>query len=338
MTTPRSVLSLLFTAPLALLAFFIALHAGGFGGDLPPWRLLLATSLGAAILAAPFFLGLRRGALAAFLLLCLPLGVLMAQRPSNDRNWAEAASRTAHATIDGNLVTIHDIRNFRYHDDGTWTADWYDAVFDLEEIRESYFLLTTFGGIEGIGHVMVSFRFGDDQFIVLSVEIRREEGEEYDPIAGVFRNYELIYVAADERDALALRTHIHQDPTWMIPMNAGPEKTGEFFLDMVQRMTALHHQPEWYNTITSSCSSNLARHYEVINDLRLPPDFRILMPGFSGELLAELDLLPEGVTAQDAVELFRIDELARDLPLDEHFSLRLRPDLPGLVTSSPPGD
>lgn len=283
--------------------------------------------VGNAILVVPFVFGRSRGLLAAAFLFLLSTGYFLTYSPSNDRNWAEAASRTAHATIDGPLVTIHDIRDFRYEDETTWEARWYDATFDIREIEESYFLLTTFGGIEGIGHVMVSFRFPEDQYLILSVEIRREEGESYDPIAGVFRRYELMYVAADERDALALRTHIHQDPTWMIPMNAGPEKTGEFFLDMVERMTKLHNEPEWYNTITSSCSSNLAKHYELINEVKLPPDYRILLPGFSGELLEELDLLPPGISATEAIELLRIDDFARTLEVDQHFSAHLRSEL-----------
>ncbi len=329
-------LHLLITFPVAVLAALLVIYTGGFGGTPPPWRLGLGLVAFSTIIALPFLLGPRRGLSGAAALLVAPVVFWAVQAPQSDRDWWEPASRTAHATIDGDLVTIHDIRDFRYVDNDTWEASWYDATYDLRELRQSYFLLTTFGDIEGIGHVMVSFQFGDDQFLILSVEIRREDGEGYDPIGGVFRQYELMYVAADERDALALRTHIHQDPTWMIPMNAGPEKTAEFFLSMVERMTDLHHHPEWYNTVTNSCSSNLAFHYEVINDVKLPPDYRILMPGFSGELLAELDLLPDGITAQEAMDRFRVDQVARELPLDEHFSTALRqaissqprPDLP----------
>lgn len=313
----------LLTVPLAIAVALTITYTGGFGGAFSVLRLLLGVVVAGLLVALPFVLKSWRG-IALSLVLCLVVGGWWAShQPSNDRQWAEPASRTAHATIDGNLVTIHDVRNFRYDEDGTWTADWYDATYDLNEIEQSYFMLTTFG-FTGVAHVMVSFRFAGDQYVVLSVEIRREEGEEYDPIGGVFRQYEIFYTAADERDALALRTHVHKDPTWIIPVNAGPEKTGEFFLDMVKAMTDLHHEPQWYNTITNSCSTSLAKHYEHINDVRLPPDYRILLPGFSDELIAELDLLPQEMTVTEAREQFQVSDVATTIDVDENFSQAIR--------------
>jgi hypothetical protein len=309
--------------PLALGVALVVTYVGAMGGDVIVWRAILGVVLGLVVLIAPLMKDTRGAAASAAIL----LGVVMfwaAQKPSNNREWAELASRTASAQIEGTKVHFKNVRNFRYAEDGTPQPAWYDETYDVAEIEEGYFLLTTFGGIEGLAHVMVSFRFKGEKYLVMSVEIRREKGEEYHPIGGAFRQFELFYVVADERDALALRTHIHKDPTWVIPMNAGPQKTGEFFMDMVQRANSLHTTPEWYNSITSSCASNLAQHYEVINQVSLPPDYRILLPGFSGELLAELDLLPEGMTVDQAMASFRVDERARTLPLDENFSRTLR--------------
>lgn len=309
--------------PLAVFDALIVTYVGAMGGDVIVWRAILGVVLGLIIVIAPLIDYNRGIAVSAIISLAVTL-FWAAQRPSNDREWAELASRTAWAEIDGTKVHFKNVRNFRYADDGTPQPDWYDATYDVAEIEEGYFLLTTFGGIEGLAHVMVSFRFKGERYLVMSVEIRREKGEEYHPIGGAFRQFELFYVVADERDALALRTHIHKDPTWVIPMNAGPQKTGEFFLDMVQRANSLHTTPEWYNSVTSSCASNLAKHYEVINQVYLPPDYRILLPGFSGELLAELDLLPEGMSVDEAMASFRVDERARTLPLDDDFSRKLR--------------
>lgn len=316
-------LSPLLTVPLAVFIGLIITYAGGWGGHLDVLRLILAILVAAGIIALPFVLDTARGlGIGAVLSLVVVLW-WTSHEPSNERDWAEPASRAPWAIIDGDQITIYDIRDFRYDEEGRWVANWYDATFDLGEIEQSYFILTTFG-FTGVGHVMVSFRFAGDRYIVLSVEIRREDGEEYDPVGGAFRQYELFYTAADERDALALRTHVHQDPTWVIPMNAGPEKTGEFFLDMVQRMTALHHEPEWYNTITNSCASNLADHYQRINDVRLPPDYRILLPGFSEELIAELGLLPDGVDVATARQTYLVDDVAATLAIDDDFSRAIR--------------
>lgn len=320
----RRWLSLLLTLPLALVTALFVIYTGAFGGSIDVLRVIVALPLALAIVIAPLVLPPARGFGISALVALLVGGWWASHSPSLDRAWAEPASRTPWASIDGDLVTIHDVRDFRYDADGQWTANWYDATYDLREIEQSYFILTTFGGVAGVAHVMVSFRFAGDRYIVLSVEIRREEGEEYDPIGGAFRQYELFYTAADERDALALRTHIHKDPTWVIPMNAGPEKTGAFFLDMVKRMTELHHTPAWYNTITSSCASNLATHYERINNVRLPPDYRILLPGFSEDLIAELDLLPEGVDVATARATYQVNTIAESLVVGEDFSRAIR--------------
>lgn len=315
---------LIVTLPLGVLVGLVVTYTGALGGPLVVWRVILGALLGLAVIGAPFVLG-RKRSMSLILSIVASVGLFWAtQAPSNQRDWAPIASKTPHAEIDGTKVHFKNVRNFRHNEDGTATHDWYDATYDVSEIERGYFLMTTFGGVEGLAHVMVSFEFKGERFLVMSVEIRREVGEEYHPIGGMFRQFELYYVVADERDALALRTHVHKDPTWLIPMNAGPEKTGEFFLDMVRRANELHAEAQWYNSITSSCASNLADHYEVINNVSLPPDYRILLPGFSGEILAELDLLPEGMSVEEAMASFRVDEKARGLELDDSWSTNLR--------------
>lgn len=300
----------------------LVVYAGALGGTISTFRALLAGFLCLIATAAPVVDA--RGWYVSITLTVGAIGFWFIQTPSNDRNWSEIAMRAPYATINGTKVTIHDVRNFRHHEDGTWLAAWYDETYDTAEIEQGYLVLTRFGGIDGLAHVMASFRFKGDKYVVLSVEIRREEGESYDPIGGALREYELYYVAADERDAIALRTNAQKDSTWLIPMNAGPKKTAEFFMSMVHRMTKIHDEPEWYNSFTSSCASNLADHYSAINNVTFPPDYRILLPGFSEELIAELDLLPEGMSVEQARHELQINEAALAGPVDETFSQRIR--------------
>ncbi|MEZ4462391.1 MAG: DUF4105 domain-containing protein [bacterium] len=316
----------------AFWAFLVVGYAGGFGGPLPVARLLIGAFVALSCLAAPF-VHKRGWLLLAAVFVTSTLGWAMVS-PQKDREWSEVSARTPYATKDGQNITIHDIRDFRYNADGTWTAHWYDKTFNLDDIEQGYLVLTRFGGIDGLAHVMASFRFKGDQFIVLSAEIRREDGESYDPIGGAMRQYELYYVAADERDAIALRTQVQKDETWLIPMNAGKEKTAEFFVSMVDRITKIHNEPEWYNSITSSCASNLASHYEAVNKVSFPPDYRILLPGFSEELVAELGLLPEGMSVEDARKSFKINEVAVKAPLDDSFSRVIRGE--NLANRNPP--
>ena len=314
--------------PAILWAAMVLVWAGAPGGQTPLWRVVMAIVWLTAVVVALRRLRART-ALGVCALLWLPVGLFFVTlSPSNERDWEAPSSRTAWARVEGGQVTLHNIRDFRYAPDGAWTEAWYDATFDLHELEESFFVLTEFGGIDGLAHVMVSFRFAGDRFVVLSVEIRRQVGETYNPIGGAFRQYELFYVAADERDAVALRTLVHGDPTWVIPMRAGREKTAAFFLDMVERMNALRLRPAWYNTLTSSCATNLATHYERVNQVRLGLDLRIFLPGFSDQLLEELGLLPEGVDRARARDRFLVNERARMDDNSACFSLAIRGEVP----------
>ncbi len=324
-TKKQALATSLVLLPLNLWSAAVVALAGGVGGVVWGPRTALAFAVFVALTSSLF---MHRRAWLGVVLTC---GVLTAAwamlTPVVDRDWLEFAERTPYASVDGSKVIIHDVRNFRYISDTQWIPGWYDETYDVNDIEQGYLVLTRFGGIDGLAHVMVSFRFKGDKYLVLSVEIRKEVGESYHPIGGAMRQYELFYVAADERDAIALRTHIHKDETWLIPMNAGKQKTGEFFLDMTQRMTKLHKEPEWYNSFTSSCASNLASHYETVNNVSFPPDYRVLLPGFSEDLLAELDLLPEGMTPADAQAAFKVNALVDSMPVGDDYSQRLRPAL-----------
>lgn len=325
----RRVLVRMLVAPLSAAVLIacgaLIVYTGGFGGaGATPSRLVVAIGFVAAYLgsrwaASPRWRPVVRSGLVAVVVLWWTF-----QFPSNDRDWAPAASRTPMATMDGNRVQISNIRDFRYRSADDFDAAWYDAEFDVSEILGAYFVLTEFGGHDAIAHVMVSFEFEGDRFVVFSAEIRREQGETYDPVGGLFRQYELLYVIADERDAIALRSNVHRDPTWVFPIDAGPEATGRFFVDMAQRATDLAERPQWYNTLTNSFATNLASHYERVNQLRLPPDYRIAMPGYSEELIAELGLLPDGITLEQARAAFTINERAQANGVRENFSRAIR--------------
>lgn len=318
------IIAALVLLPLAVWSGLVLTYTGALGGGVVAWRAVCGALVGLGMVAAPLALRGWRGVAVSGALAAGAAAFWGLHAPSNERAWSPAASRTAWAEIEGTQVHFHDVRDFRHEAGGAGTPGWYDARYDAAEIEGAELLMTTFGGVEGLAHVMVSFGFKDGRRLVISAEIRREVGEEYHPVGGAFRQFELFYVVADERDALALRTHVHQDPTWAFPVNASPEKISAFFLDMVRRVNSLHARPEWYNSVTSSCASNLADHYGVIRGVALPPDYRVLLPGFAGEVLEEEGLLPEGMRAEEALATFRIDERARALPLDEGFSRALR--------------
>jgi hypothetical protein len=214
-----------------------------------------------------------------------------AVQPSNEREWTEDQTRLPSAVIEGDLVHFSDVRNFRYRSPSDWDPAWYDATYDLREITEAYYIVEHFADPESIAHTFVSFRFAGDRFLVFSVELHKEVGETYSPLRGLFRQYELHYVVADERDALQLRTSHRPSRVRLHSIEADADRVRAYFLDLVARVNGLVVRPEFYNSVLSSCTTNLADHLEAVTEHRVRLDHRVYLPGYSSELAWELGLL-----------------------------------------------
>ena len=265
--------------------------------------------------------GLRRST--SFLVLA---GVVLffIQEPKTDRNWMENESRHARAVVDGDLVRFTDIRNFRYRSPSDWDAGWYDADFKISELVGADFIVEHFADPEFIAHTMVSFRFEGERFLTFSVELHKEVGESYHPIRGLYRQYELYYVVADERDALQLRTSYRPSRVRIHPMAAELERIRAFFLSMVARLEKLAEEPEFYNSVASSCTTNLADHLEEVTDHRVRGDYRVYLPGYSSELVWKLGLLGE-LSLEEALERDRVGaELIEKARGRDDYSLIIR--------------
>lgn len=293
--------------PVCVVAGATAGLLGGDGGAFPPFRIAVGALVALSLVGAAFVLPPRRAALLQAAALFVVLLVFALHQPQFERNWSVYIARFPRTSIDGSLLRIQDVRNFAHHSSTAATAAWYDRTYDLDQLVGADFVLTRFGPDPGIGHVMLRFRFASGPPLMASVEVRKEVGERYHPIGGIFQQYELHYVFADERDALALRVDVDKDPTWVLPLNAQIANLRAALVHMAERAERLATHPEWYHTVWNSCASNLAHHYGEVSAVHLPPDRRVLLPGHSANLLAELDLLPAGMSVEAALERFRME-------------------------------
>lgn len=322
---------------LALLGVLVA--AAGAWGVLalayagPPGEVLrhsLATAFALASLAALAALWLRRGrvrALAAYLVL---FAVLLAWwrgiEPSNDRDWQADVAVPSFATVEGDLVTFHHIRNFDYRSETDYTPAYYDRRFDLRQL-ESVDLVAAYWMGPAVAHVFLSFGFAGGEHLAISIETRKEKGEGYSAIGGFFRQYELFYVVADERDAIRVRTNFRRDPpedVYLYRLQGEPENGRKLFMEYVKRINALGTTPEFYNTLTTNCTTNIWLH-SLINPEHLPFSWKILMSGHVPEYLYEQGRLDAGApsfTALQASAHINARAQAADDAVD--FSRRIR--------------
>lgn len=250
-------------------------------------------------------------------------GLWAFERPSNARDWAPDQRVLPVAQFEGDLVTIRNIRDFDYQAVDRYTARWYDKTFDLRKLDSAWFVVEPFGGA-GAAHTFVSFGFGGDEFVAISVEIRKEKGEAFSPLKGMLRQYEIMYVVGDERDLIKLRTNFRKDTVYLYPMRTSPERMRAMFVDMLRRANELARRPEWYNTITNTCTTNLVRHVNHLVPGRVPLNPAVFLPAYSDRLAYKLGLIDTTLPFEEARRHFQINERAMQYGNDPDFSRKIR--------------
>ena len=244
-------------------------------------------------------------------------------RPSNARDWTADQKTLPSATFDGPLVTIRNIRNFQYESVDRYTPAWYDKTFDLRNLESAWLVVEPFGGPLA-AHTFVSFGFGGKDFVAISVEIRKEKGETFSPVKGLLRQYEVMYVVGDERDLIKLRSNYRKDQVYLYPMRTTRERMRAMFVSMLKRANDLAGHPEFYNTLTNTCTTNLVRHVNALIPGRIPLHPAVFFPGYSDRLAYKLGLIDTTLPFDKARELFHINSRAETFADDPEFSLRIR--------------
>jgi hypothetical protein len=292
-------------------------------------RTFLAVAFAAGTLAAFVMLKNRRRTLLAFFAaFALLLIWFFSISPSNDRDWQPDVAKLAYATINGNQVTIHNIRNCDYRSETDYTPRYYDKTFDLDKL-ESSDLVCVYWGSSAIAHVMTSFGFGGDDFVTISIETRKEKGETYSTLAGFFRHYELIYVVADERDVIRVRTNFRnpREQVHIYRARAPAENRRALFLDYIKTLNELAERPAWYNTLVDNCTTGVLRH-EQSHPHRVRYNWKILLSGYTAEYAYDIGMLDTRIPFADLAKSSLVNakaEVAGDAP---NFSSRIREDIP----------
>lgn len=245
-------------------------------------------------------------------------------RPSNDRDWTTDQAVLPYADVEGGKVTIHNIRNFSYKTTDDYTPAYYDKTFDLDAIKNVYFIVEPFSGYAGAAHTFLSFEFEGDNFISISVEIRKQKGESFSAGKGLLRQYELMYVVADERDVVKLRSNYRKDKVYMYPAVTTPEKMRTIFLSMIGDVNTLKDTPKFYNTLTSNCTTNIAKHINKVAPGRVSWNPTFLLPENSDRYAYEQGLIDNTIPFEDLRAKHYINDLAEKYADSLDFSLKIR--------------
>jgi len=285
---------------------------------------------GFAVAALAALLAVRpwtRAALAIGGLCVLVLAWWLSLEPSHDREWQPDVARDPVATIDGDRLTIRNVRNFRYRSETDYDESWEERTYDLSGLQGADFFLSHWGS-PWIAHTIVSWDFGEGEHLAISIETRKEMGEAYSAILGFFRQFELYYVIADERDLIGLRTNQRGEDVYLYRLKARPEYLKAVLLDYLEEVNSLAERPEWYNAATHNCTTTIRHHAQHVSPGR-PWDWRILANGSIDQLGYERGTIETGglpfgeLRARSAVS-----ERAREVEVGPDYSARIREGLP----------
>ena len=305
----------------------LALAYTGPGAD--PVRLAFAAAFGAiciGTLIALFFRKWRMKMLAVHVAVTAAVIVYyFSLEPSIERDWQTDVAVLPYATVDGPLVTMHNIRNFEYRTESDYTPAYYDKVFDLRTL-EGVDLIAVYWMGPAIAHIFVSFAFAGGDHVAVSIETRKEKGESYSTLRGFFRQYELYYVVADERDVIRLRTNYRHDPPEDVYIYRvqGPIENGRrIFMEYVRRVNELASHAKFYNTLTTNCTTVIWAN-AVVNPDRIPFSWKILASGYVPEYLYESGRLDTSVPFRELQRSAHVNGRAQAADAAPDFSRRIR--------------
>ena len=209
----------------------------------------------------------------------------------------------------------------------------YDKTFDLDKIRTAE-LYMVYWGSPHMAHTMVSFGFEGGDYLCFSIETRKAKGEGYSAVKGLFRQFELVYIAADERDVVRLRTNYRQgEEAYLFRLAGSPAQVRPFFLKYVGRMNSLKQRPEWYSAVTHNCTTSIRTQRAAAD--RAPWDWRMLANGHGDELLYERGMIPTNLPLAELKERCHVNARARAADKDADFSRLIRHGVPGTDEASP---
>jgi hypothetical protein len=286
--------------------------------SLLPCLVYLGISIAALLVIRPF----RRALGLALALFLLVLIWWLQLSPSNTRNWIPDVEKLASAEFQGDLVTINNVRNFEYKSETEFTPRWEQRQIDLSKVT-GVDLFLSYWGSPWIAHTIASWEFEDGTHLAISIETRKEQGEEYSALRGFFRQYELYYVVADERDVVRLRSNFRNESVYLYRIQEEPQFARALLVDYLQEVNRLAQRPRWYNAFSHNCTTTIRNHRINIGRAK-PFNWRILVNGFLDRASYESGTIDNSLPFEELKRRSLITERALAAQNDPEFSRRIR--------------
>jgi hypothetical protein len=248
--------------------------------------------------------------------------------PTHNRAWSKLHAVMPQAEFSGDRVTVRNIRKTIHGQGDDYQVQHYDRTYDLNELESVWFGVQYFRSLKTVAHTFISFGFAGGDYLAISVESRRGEGEGFSPLAGFFKQYALIYIAGDEREVIGQRTLGGDDPIYLYPIKADRQQVRAMLLSMLRRANQLSDRPEFYHTLTNNCTTNIVNSFNEIAPIYIwPYSPRIIFNGFSGHVAYDQNLIDTREPFAAFQARAQINTLARTAADADDFSQQIRANL-----------
>lgn len=268
----------------------------------------------------------RRGFLAASALFALIVAWWLTIEPRNDRVWLKDVDQLSTARIEGERLTVSNVRNFKYTSETEFVPQWEERTYDLSKLTGVDLAICDWGA-GMIVHTMVSWEFADSAPLIVSIETRKEAGEGYSAVRGCFRQFELYYVVGDERDLIGLRTNFRGERVRLYRLANTPAEARGVLEAYVTQINELAAEPVWYNAFTHNCTTSIRLHASQLG-IEQPWNWRILINGYSEELLYMREQVNVSLPFEELRAQSDVTERAKAAGTSPDFSEIIRDGLP----------
>ncbi len=269
-----------------------------------------------------------RSILLSLLLLLVICAVFeFTKTPPLSGDWQPQYSVPSTAEFSGDLVTVGNVRNFRYDPEETDIhPGYYDRKYNLSKIKSVWYTIEPFSENRLAAHTYVSFEFENGDFLAITIEAKKKKNQLYSVWKGMLRTYPLVYVAADERDVTLMRANIRKDSVYVYPAKlSDPRNSRILLINMLTDMNNLSVNPRWYNTLFSNCTSEIARQINRITPGRVSAfSWQLLLTASADELALKHGLLDTDLSIDKAREKFFITEKSQKVGDNPDYSKLIR--------------